>query len=248
MERDENIDPDTGAYGERSLLVFSHCLFTHIGTFLLFIPVDLVINVNIQHPERNIIGLVVPFTNVEEQGCLHDGFEILIKGDLTDFAVDAYKAHVLNKREVLITMPAASQSYLRHYQGMYEVLKTAGEIVCQQSEQAHAITRNAILGDTSRNTMRILLRFPTDVVLTTEYYADTTDGELECDMVNFESMHEVGGRIVSRWNDMVLWKVALHENPKRQVEEAQTPGKPKGMAKLEAKMQRMQMGQHQNSA
>ena len=81
------------------LLIFlvPYCLFTHFDPSLVSLPVNLTIDIDIHHPEQNILFLVVPFTGIEdEQGYLYNGYEILAPGDLSDFAVNVYKANILN--------------------------------------------------------------------------------------------------------------------------------------------------------
>jgi hypothetical protein len=87
--------------------------------------VDIIISVNQNEPERNILFTVMPFHDVEDHnGDLHNGYEIILKGDLSDYIQDKYMATVANKNEVLLELPCASASYLKSFGDGLAHLKT----------------------------------------------------------------------------------------------------------------------------
>jgi hypothetical protein len=64
--------------------------------------VDVIISVNQNEPQRNILFTVVPFHNVKDgKGDLHNGYEIILKGNIGNYIQDKYKAMLVNKNEVL---------------------------------------------------------------------------------------------------------------------------------------------------
>jgi hypothetical protein len=206
----------------------------------------LVINVNTVFPERNILFLVAPFTDVEDSnGDLINGYEIVFNGDFGDYIADNYKAKLLNENEVLIELPCVSKSYVRGFNDAFDRLKVNTDPrYCSRSEQVHKVFRRQIAGDGSRNTQNILLKFPSGTQLTSDYFANKINGELECEILPFRYDHEAGDDKVPRWIDMIQWRVALHENPRRNNRDVPSnESTSKGMAKVMSTMNRMSMGQ-----
>lgn len=213
-------------------------------TLLVSLPVDLILPVNISRPERNLLFTLVPFDGVEDSnGNLHDGYEILFRGDFGDYVLDKYSATLLNKNQILVKMPCVSEGYLKCYSRAHSALKQSGDPrYCERSEQANNVLRRAIIDDDTRNEMQILLQFPKDIVFTTDYYTDKNNGMLNCELIPFEAEHKVNGKTVSRWIDMVQWKVAKYENPRRNTRDVTSAKQPIGMSKIQAAMNRMSMG------
>jgi hypothetical protein len=105
--------------------------------------VDIVISVNQNEPERNILFTVIPFHDVEDHNSdLHNGYEIILKGDLGDYIQDKFKATVANKKEVLLELPCASASYLKSFGDGLACLKTNNDSRYRAvSERGHAVLR-----------------------------------------------------------------------------------------------------------
>jgi hypothetical protein len=74
--------------------------------------------------------LVVKFTDVEKGGVLHDGFDILVEGDVRDFDEDKYGARVLNDNQVLLTIPAAKYSYIHDFETFFSSLQPSEVCTC----------------------------------------------------------------------------------------------------------------------
>lgn len=178
---------------------------------------DAIVDVDINRPERNREVMVVGFTNVEESGVLHDGFDIFLEGNMQDFVCDRYKARHIGDNGILIEMPAATTSYLENFGQFFKHQKHNGSI-CERQQEGHAIARNAILGDKQRKIKRILLCFPSHIVLSRHYLSKdpwSTSEELNCDLVRFDDTFSIMDKECPNWVCVVMWKVAVHEDERR---------------------------------
>ena len=64
------------------------------------------INVNIEHPERNREVHVHFYRDVIKDGLCFDAFTIDIECDPRDHDNDRYHAHLISANEVMVTMPS----------------------------------------------------------------------------------------------------------------------------------------------
>jgi hypothetical protein len=162
--------------------------------------VDIIILVNQNEPERNILFTFVPFHDVEDgKGDLHNGYEIILKGNIGDYIQDKYKATLVNKNEVLLEMPScASYSYLKSFGDAFVRLKIHNSSqYCEVSEKSHTDLRGQITNDDRRNVMLVLLCFPAGSNLTTEHYAaNKVTGELNSKIMPCLATHDVTGKKV----------------------------------------------------
>ena len=180
--------------------------------------------VDIEHPERNREVKVIPFFNVQQDGVLHNGFDIAIDGiDVRDFVNDMYKADLISPNEVLLKMPSVSHAWLTE----------PCAVNCQRTQDAYEITRNAILLSSERKAKLLLLRFPLDIALSNQHYSSqSVSGEIENEIVMRESSFTFEGKILKSLVSTVVWKVSIIEEHQRVVKRSTNSDKKKGAAKL----------------
>ena len=175
--------------------------------------------------------MVVPFTDVEKDGVLHNGFDIVVQGEIADFVKGRFKAKKLTDNEVLVEMPSASNSYLNHLDNFFENLKRF-RIHCNRAQLGHEVARNAILDDDARMTKRLVLRFPEYIILSAHQYTDST-GNLSCELIPCQSEFFWQERTITQVHDYILWKVAIQEEEPRVVK-CPVADESEGVAKLAA--------------
>ena len=110
-------------------------------------------------------------------------------------------------------------------------------------EQSHDVTRNNILKDEKHQIKCLLLRFPPKMELTNAAYSpESTDGEIELDIVPFKSEFSIadGGEQYTTWSARVSWRVSLVQEV-RKVKASSPPVKNKAAEKLAAKLSSMSM-------
>ena len=221
-----------------ALLLVLFLLFSHPFAFSLLYPVHAVIDVDLKHPERNREFLVIPFTDVEKDGVLHNGVEIMIMdGSLQDYLQDRYKAWKIKSNEVLVSVPSAAYHYIEDFSDFFDELKKCPGVHCQRAQLGHDVARNAIMDDSTRHLKHILLRFPEEIVLDPRNYSDS-DGELTCDWCSYKTRFEKDGHIFEREHDILFWKIAVEEESSRVLKRTDTT---KGAARLSARFASMNM-------
>jgi hypothetical protein len=190
-----------------------------------------VIEVDIDHPERNREVKVVHFRDANKNGILHNGFEILMEGDLRDMLDDKYSAKMVQENEILISMPSASHSWLYEPCNFFDKCEAFG-IGCARSLEAHNVARNDILKKKDRLTKQLLLRFPVPIILSNRHYSpNTADNDLEFEVVPFETSFLRMGKTFTSTISTIFWKIAVYEENLRVVENNDVKGK-KGEARL----------------
>jgi hypothetical protein len=160
--------------------------------------------------------LVVKFTDVEKGGVLHDGFDILVEGDVRDFDEDKYGARVLNDNQVLLTIPAAKYSYIHDFETFFSSLQPSE--VCTCTVVAHQVAHNAILGDKTRWCKHLLLQFPQGLVSSNQHYSPEDanhEGELKTDFVRYAKGMELYGKNLKSIVTTIFWKVTIMEETQR---------------------------------
>jgi hypothetical protein len=231
-------------YGE-SMRVSSLFLFLCLLTAFLLLPpppdkVD-VIEVDINCPERNREVKVVQFRDAEIDGILHNGFEIIMEGDLRDLMLDKYSAKLVSDNEILISMPSASHYWL-HEPELYFNKCKAFNIHCPRAREAHDVARNDILADEERQIRSLLLRFPENTILSNRHYSPkTTDNDLEFEVVPFQTTFVLLGKQFTTTVATIVWKIAVFEEKRRVVVAQSSKGK-KGEAKLASRFASMSVG------
>lgn len=211
----------------------------------VYLATVIVINVDVDFPEQNREIKVVPFNNVvQDDGVLHDGFDLMMDCDVHDFLNGRYKAELVpGSNKVLITMPSASHTYLHGFGSFFDELKKSPEDYCACAELGHDIVRNAIIaGDEARKTKKLLLCFPEHIVLSTRHYckAGASKTELKSDMIPFETKFKWYDEDIVRGHDVVFWKVAIHEEEPR-IKTLPQSDESKEAAKLLARLKSMSM-------
>ena len=177
--------------------------------------------------------MLVPFTDKEKDGVLHNGFDIVVHGEIADFVKGRYKAKKLTDNEVLVEMPSASNSYLNHFNVFFENLKQF-RIHCKRAQLGHEVAQNAILDDDARMIKRLVLRFPEYIILSAHQYTDST-GNLSCELIPCQSEFFWQETTISRTYDYIYWKVAIQEEEPRVVKRP-VGDESEGVAKLAARL------------
>lgn len=201
-----------------------------------------VIDVDINHPERNREVVIVKFTDVAMEGKLHNGFDILIPAvDMRDYLTDKFKLEIVSDNELLLTMPSMHAWNIADSDKFFAHLKDVKEL-CPRTKQGHDVFRNALRSNKNRLSKYLLLRFPGDIVLSTQHYSDHKS-ELHCKIVPLMdvSFHwKKVGKSVTQTANVVYWKVSIKEDHERVVDkkvedETETKGE-KELSKLLASM------------
>ena len=128
--------------------------------------VNIVINVNLNFPERNREVQVYTFENLRNprSGDIINGFQIVIPADVRDVASNLYRAEIVGENEILLQMPSLPFSML-HDSVKRHALLTALDIGCPRCQEAQDIVVNDVQLTPARAIRKILLQFPENVVL-----------------------------------------------------------------------------------
>jgi hypothetical protein len=214
------------------------------STILFFSEDDYeVINVDAERPERNREVYVYKFTDVMQDGILHDGFDICYNGvDFRDFRSDKLKLEIVSSYELLLTIPSMSHWNLHESGKYFAHLETMNEL-CNRTKQSHDVARNAIRSDEKRMTKYLLLRFPENYILSTRFYSEHPT-ELHCKLVPLDTSltltmnNNTSKKVPHHVNVLAYWKVSVKEVHPRVVEstdDAQTKGE-KELSKIFSRM------------
>ena len=194
-----------------ALLLVLFLLFSHPSALSPLYPVHEVINIDLKYPEQNDQFFVVPFTDIEKDGVLQNGYEIMIMdGSLQDFLHDKYKVWKIRSNELLISMPSAPYHYLKELSEFYKELKKVPGIHYRHAQLGHDMAHNAIINDDTRHLKHVLLHFPDEVVLNCWNYADS-EGELTCEWCSYETAFQVDGYPFTREHDVLFWRIGVEE-------------------------------------
>lgn len=198
-----------------------------------------VIDVNLDYPERNREFIIVVYKDVERDGVLHNGFDIIIQAELGDYFKDQYSAKLISENEILVTMPSTPCSYLHHMDRYFATMAQIGKL-CPRSKLVHDVARNRILADPTSQTKQIMLRFPSGVHLINPQQASN---EIECQVGPF-SYEQImpAGRKESIIVTYLSWKVDTHEENRRVVKTNRATTTTKGMADFAAHFSGMNLG------
>jgi hypothetical protein len=158
--------------------------------------------------------------------------KIILKGDLSDYVQDKYKAMVANKNKVLLELLCTSASYLKVLETVWLISRPIMTLDTVLSPRGHAVLRGQIANDDSQNIMLILLHFPVGTVLTMEHYATSkATGELNCKLISIKTIYNVVAKKVEWWANFIQWKVVLYEVKPHNICEASLREQLKGMMK-----------------
>ena len=182
---------------------------------LLFFPTE-VIDVDIKNPERNREVLVYAFSNVEIDGVLHNGYEVVMEGDIRDLVKHVvYQAHLVTTNEILIQVPSMSYSRLQEPELLVAQSKEFGSH-CPRIQEAHDVARHEILAEESRKIKYLLLRFPKEVVLSNHVFSPKSENcEIEMKLVPYDTSLVFPSKNFRLTVTQVSWKVAIEEEKKR---------------------------------
>jgi hypothetical protein len=191
-----------------------------------------IINVDIKHPECNREVIVVPFTDKEMDGILHDGFVFMVEGvDVRDFISKKFKARLVSSNEILVAMPAVSHYWL-HDSSAFNACLTRCGLYCQRADEAQAVARNnMLLQNRDRQTKYLLLRFPDNLKLSNLHFSpNSTDGNIEIDVVPLKNTVDIPGNEMQAAFATVVWKVTVLEDEQRVVRLAANAAQTNGAA------------------
>lgn len=186
-------------------------------SYLFLVEYDTIV-VDVDRPERNREVIVVKFTDVEKDGVLHDGFDILLEGDLRDFEGELYSAKIVGDNKILLTIPSANFSYLHDFDEFFTKLKDTEK--CLRTVVAHQVARNSILGEKTRLCKHLLLQFPDGLVLSNRHYPpedSNIDGELKTDFVRYAKTFTLQTVDLTNVVTTIFWKVSVVEEGQRMV-------------------------------
>jgi hypothetical protein len=222
----------------RTLLDHCHSISCLLLPLFLF-PTE-IIDVNIAQPERNREIQVFHFTNVKQDGVLHNGFELVVYGDMRDVNSDKYQAFLCSEHEILVEIPSIDHAFLYEPIQLTEVMKKA-KAFCDRAQELHDVTRNRMIKHKKQQTKRLLLRFPRGIELTNHQYSPKyVNGEiLESEFVPYHSEFELAGAKYKTSAAWVSWKVAIVESEKREISAADDTNR--ATAKLAAKLRSMHL-------
>lgn len=175
-----------------------------------------------------------------KEGVLHDGFQIMLEGDMRDYIADKYVAWVISDNEILLKIPSVGLSYINDFDLFFDEQKR-WKTFCPRLQEGHNVARNAISDDEDRQVKKLLLRFPDDIVLADRFYFEdgSPDGELHVDVVQYDSTHIWNGITFPNTKYIVYWKVAIKEDSDRVVKKSISVPKTKAETLLEERLRSM---------
>lgn len=97
------------------------------------------------YPERNGCVQVYAFSDVKVDGVLHNGFLIIMEGDIRDMAANKYRAKLdeRNSNEIVIEAPTMSYVMLHEADKRFAQLGRM-KIDCPRCHEAQEVVRNDI--------------------------------------------------------------------------------------------------------
>jgi hypothetical protein len=118
----------------------------------------------LEHPERNGHVLVFKYTNLIHLHNVYDCFAIMLHCDLRDVRANNFSAVLIDDKSILITFPCMTYGILHDSAARNERLKLQ-KLHCPLLQLAQDMNISDIMTDDKRNKRRILLVFPSNVVL-----------------------------------------------------------------------------------
>jgi hypothetical protein len=223
-----------------ALKMNKRCPFVPPTRQLIFLCFDLcvkpkeTIQVDTKRPENNRGIGVFEFIDLEKDGILYNGYQIIMEGDIRDFMEDHYKAQLVLGSAILLRLPALSYSFL-HDQEEYEKRAKSADLFCPSTEEAHQAARKRLERDASRRERLVLLQFPDDLELSNKPFSpDSTDGEIDFDLLPITINVPVGEKELPMTITRISWKVSVAEKEARAAKKdsPEEPAQKKGAAKL----------------
>jgi hypothetical protein len=132
-----------------------------------------------------------------------------------------------------------NHAFLHEYDALVEQMKEFS-VYCPRTEVSHDATRNKILKDEYRQTKRLLLSFPCEMKLSNSPYSpNSTDGEIEIDIVPYQSDFELLDKTWTTTEARISWKVSIIEVEKRVIKASKD--KNRAASKLAEKLSSMHL-------
>lgn len=181
------------------------------------------IKVDLDHPEQHGPFMIIHFVN-ERHGILHEGYDISMSNcNIDDIQSNRFKATLYGEHEIMVELPSVDNFFLREetiFDGNVGYVRGQDDRI----REAHAIARNNILEDSSRQKQHILLCFPEDKgELSSEFYSPETreGGAIDYRVSFFTKTYPMAK--VSSTTAMISWKVSLKENQRRIIRANSSP-------------------------
>lgn len=192
---------------------------------------------DLNDPFRNREVSVFMFNDeVGEDNKVHNGFEIIVEGNMHAIFDDAFEATLLNPSEILIRVPSASYPLLHQEVAFHGARDKLVENTGPVSTKALYIARHTALQDKASQSRYLLLRFPKSMPLTNEIYSPNSKGEIKQSNLGVDDEIELNGKVHKMYSGFVFWRVSIEE-PKRREVKKDTPKTRKQL--LEEKLQGM---------
>jgi hypothetical protein len=183
--------------------------------------VDKVLTVDLEHPEDNGEVLVMPFTNhVNYLGNLVNGFIIEPKHvDIREICgkQNQFKAFLMPSRhEVMLLTPSVSRPFLESSKQLYEKQEEF-HVFSSVAKEGREVVKNSILADANRQVRCIILKFPEEMQLTTEFASDDkrAHGVIPMQIFAIESEYMMGATKCSANDIFLQWVVHILEDVPR---------------------------------
>jgi hypothetical protein len=186
-------------------------------------------------PERNREVVLETVINFEHDKDVFDGFVIFMSVDVRDAMVDNnITAHLISPTEILLTMPSLAFDLYHDSVGRNERLREFLGMECVQLQLAQNITINEIRMTHTRQTKRLLLRFPNTVRLSNVWDPSTfvLSGEMQTEYTSYK----VGTIDVPLLLCRMKWQIGNMETHRRAKVSAAALS---NVAQLEAQFKRM---------
>lgn len=125
-------------------------------------------------PEGHREVLIVPFQDHVDHGILHNGFGIEIVGaDFANYRAGLYRAFLRTSNRVVVQIPTARSSLMRHYDNYVEQRRRLGGH-SETYEVARMVVRNRIMARPIRQHYNLELVFPEEYELTNAVFSPGT--------------------------------------------------------------------------
>lgn len=195
---------------------------------------------NIYQPESHRELQVFRFTDVNRDGVLHNGFEIVaFADDLRGVYENLYQAYLFSGNEILVKMPSTPYVFLKEFDMLATKMKDANAH-CERTQESHAVARNKIIQDKDRQTKHLLLRFPSEVDLSASpYSSQMANNELDIIVVPYVYQYDLDGRKWTTTGARLSWKVSIIEAEKRVVKASNDTNR--AASELSKKLQSMRL-------
>jgi hypothetical protein len=161
---------------------------------------------------------VTKFNDVKVNGILHNRFDLMIQGDMRDYIKDLYRAEIISKNAIKVSMPMVPAWYLQDRGQFFQLLKKANAL-CERTQEAHDVVANSILATKETPLKHIILKFPAHYTLSTRYYSDHAT-KLKHKVVPMDTSFDIQSvnRGFKQYVNVIYWKVSVSETSQRIVE------------------------------